>query len=152
MFTFKGYYWKWRPILVFLILLPLLCILCSFIFFLFVTFLVCCAAKICVSVVHGYSNLTCSYVGSYYPLVGEDFYKHFSEGWSSGDEFFPFLLVPPFWWVAVLGMVFLVSSFCFWDSITPSIWVVSKPWLQCITGRTFLVESRFPLSVLGLDV
>lgn len=65
-------------------------------FFLFVTFLVCCAAKICVSVVHGYSNLTCFYGGSYYPLVGEDFCKHFSEGWSSGDEFFPFLLVPPF--------------------------------------------------------
>lgn len=29
--------------------------------FLFVTFVVCCAGKICVSAVHGYSNLTCFY-------------------------------------------------------------------------------------------
>lgn len=61
-------------------------------FFLFVTFVVCCAGKICVSAVHGYSNLTYFYGGSYYPLVGKDFSKHFLEDWSSGDEFFPFCL------------------------------------------------------------
>lgn len=65
-------------------------------FFLFVTFVVCCAGEICVSAIHGYSHLTCVYGGSYDPLVGKDFSKHFLEGWSSGDEFFPFLLVPHF--------------------------------------------------------
>lgn len=80
---------------VFLILLPLLYILCSFLSSCLLPLWFAVLVR-SVSAIHGYSHLTCVYGGSYDPLVGKDFSKHFLEGWSSGDEFFPFLLVPHF--------------------------------------------------------